>query len=52
MAAMAVPVRNRGGVIEAALSVSVFAGRVGISALEEKFLPVLRATAERLQRLL
>jgi IclR family pca regulon transcriptional regulator len=50
MSAMAVPVKNRSGEIEAAISVSVFSGRVSVATLEEKFLPVLRASAERLQR--
>jgi IclR family pca regulon transcriptional regulator len=52
MSAMAVPVRNRSGEIEAALSVSVFSGRVSVATLEEKFLPVLKAIALRLQRAL
>jgi IclR family transcriptional regulator, pca regulon regulatory protein len=50
MSAMAVPVRNRSGQIEAALSVSVFSGRVSIDTLRDNFLPVLREMAERLQR--
>jgi IclR family pca regulon transcriptional regulator len=52
MSAMAVPVRNRSGEIEAAISVSVFSGRVSVATLEEKFLPVLKAIAVRLQRAL
>ena len=52
MSAMAVPVRNRSGEIEAALSVSVFSGRISVKELEEKFLPVLRSVAVRLQRAL
>ncbi|RKR31245.1 MULTISPECIES: IclR family transcriptional regulator C-terminal domain-containing protein [Paraburkholderia] len=52
MSAMAVPVRNRSGEIAAALSVSVFSGRVSVATLEEKFLPVLRMIAARLQRAL
>jgi IclR family pca regulon transcriptional regulator len=52
MSAMAVPVRNRSGEIEAALSVSVFSGRVSVDTLEQKFLPVLRNVAARLQRAL
>jgi IclR family pca regulon transcriptional regulator len=52
MSAMAVPVRNRSGEIEAALSVSVFSGRVSVQTLEEKFLPVLQIVAARLQRAL
>lgn len=52
MSAMAVPVRNRSGAIEAAVSVSVFSGRVSVETLEEKFLPVLKAVAARLQRAL
>lgn len=52
MSAMAVPVRNRSGEIEAAVSVSVFSGRVSVATLEEKFLPVLKAVAARLQRAL
>lgn len=52
MSAMAVPVRNRSGEIEAALSVSVFSGRVSVETLEERFLPVLKAVAARLQRAL
>jgi IclR family transcriptional regulator, pca regulon regulatory protein len=50
MSAMAVPVRNRSGEIEAALSVSVFSGRVSVETLEQTFLPVLLAVAARLQR--
>ncbi|SAL68620.1 4-hydroxyphenylpyruvate dioxygenase [Caballeronia udeis] len=50
MSAMAVPVRNRAGEIEAALSVSVFSGRVTVTTLEQTFLPVLLAVAARLQR--
>jgi IclR family transcriptional regulator, pca regulon regulatory protein len=50
MSAMAVPVRNRGGEIEAALSVSVFSGRVSVQTLEQTFLPALLALAGRLQR--
>jgi IclR family transcriptional regulator, pca regulon regulatory protein len=50
MCAMAVPVRNRSGEIEAALSVSVFSGRVNVTTLQETFLPVLLAVAARLQR--
>ncbi|KWE99424.1 IclR family transcriptional regulator domain-containing protein [Burkholderia pseudomultivorans] len=50
MSAMAVPVRNRSGQIEAAVSVSVFSGRVPVETLRESFLPVLRDMAERLQR--
>jgi len=50
MSAMAVPVRNRSGEIESAISVSVFSGRVSVATLEETFLPVLRASAARLQR--
>ena len=50
MSAMAVPVRNSAGQIEAALSVSVFSGRVNIETLRENFLPTLRETAGRLQR--
>jgi IclR family pca regulon transcriptional regulator len=52
MSAMAVPVRNRSGEIEAALSVSVFSGRVSVATLKEKFLPVLKVIAVRLQRAL
>jgi IclR family pca regulon transcriptional regulator len=50
MSAMAVPVRNRSGEIEAALSVSVFSGRVGLTTLAQTFLPVLLELASRLQR--
>jgi IclR family pca regulon transcriptional regulator len=50
MSAMAVPVRNRSGEIEAAMSVSVFSGRVSVLTLERTFLPVLLAMAARLQR--
>jgi len=52
MSAMAVPVRNRSGEIEAAVSVSVFSGRVSVATLKEKFLPVLKGIAVRLQRAL
>ncbi|MFM0632423.1 IclR family transcriptional regulator domain-containing protein [Paraburkholderia xenovorans] len=50
MSAMAVPVKNSAGQIVAALSVSVFSGRVNIETLRENFLPTLRETAGRLQR--
>lgn len=50
MSAMAVPVKNSAGQIEAALSVSVFSGRVNVETLRENFLPTLRETAGRLQR--
>jgi IclR family transcriptional regulator, pca regulon regulatory protein len=50
MTAMAVPVRNRAGAIEAAVSVSVFSGRVSVENLKESFLPVLQALAARLER--
>jgi IclR family pca regulon transcriptional regulator len=50
MSAMAVPVRNSVGEIVAALSVSVFSGRVSIETLRENFLPTLRETAGRVQR--
>jgi IclR family pca regulon transcriptional regulator len=50
LSAMAVPVKNSAGQIEAALSVSVFSGRVNIETLRESFLPALRETAARLQR--
>lgn len=50
MSSMAVPVKNRSGEIEAALSVSVFSGRVAVTTLEQTFLPVLLAVAARLQR--
>jgi IclR family pca regulon transcriptional regulator len=50
MSAMAVPVKNSAGQIEAAVSVSVYSGRVNIETLQETFLPALRETAARLQR--
>ncbi|WP_374191189.1 IclR family transcriptional regulator C-terminal domain-containing protein [Caballeronia sp. S22] len=50
MSAMAVPVKNGAGQVVAALSVSVFSGRVSIETLRESFLPTLRETAGRLQR--
>lgn len=50
MSAMAVPVKNRNGEVEAALSVSVFSGRVSVETLKEKFLPVLKAATTRLER--
>jgi IclR family pca regulon transcriptional regulator len=50
MSAMAVPVRNRSGAIEAAVSVSVFSGRVSVEALRQTFLPVLQAVAQRIER--
>ncbi|MEM5454920.1 IclR family transcriptional regulator C-terminal domain-containing protein [Paraburkholderia phytofirmans] len=50
MSAMAVPVKNSAGQIVAALSVSVFSGRVSIETLRENFLPTLRETAGRVQR--
>ncbi|TDV35733.1 IclR family transcriptional regulator [Paraburkholderia caballeronis] len=52
MCAMAVPVRGRGGMIEAAVSVSVLSGRVSIETLEQSFLPVLRRVAQRIERAL
>lgn len=50
MSALAVPVRNRGGQVVAAVSVSVFSGRVGLDRLVGEFLPVLQDTARRLER--
>ncbi|KKJ07690.1 IclR family transcriptional regulator C-terminal domain-containing protein [Burkholderia gladioli] len=50
MSALAVPVKNRAGVVEAAISVSVFSGRVDMATLEGSFLPALQATAKRLER--
>jgi IclR family pca regulon transcriptional regulator len=50
MSAMAVPVKNSAGEIVAALSVSVFSGRVSVETLREDFLPTLRETAGRVQR--
>jgi IclR family pca regulon transcriptional regulator len=47
---MAIPVRNSAREIVAALSVSVFSGRVSVDTLREDFLPTLRETADRLQR--
>ncbi|NWK42800.1 IclR family transcriptional regulator domain-containing protein [Ralstonia pickettii] len=52
MCAMAVPVRGRTGVIEAAVSVSAFSGRASVEALEQSFLPVLRRVAQRIERAL
>ncbi|MBN3846286.1 helix-turn-helix domain-containing protein [Paraburkholderia sp. Ac-20342] len=52
MCAMAVPVRGRGGAIEAAISVSAFSGRVSVETLEQSFLPVLQRAARRLERAL
>jgi IclR family pca regulon transcriptional regulator len=52
MCAMAVPVRGRGGAIEAAISVSAFSGRVSVETLEQSFLPVLQRVARRLERAL
>jgi len=48
--AMAVPVKDSAGQVVAALSVSVFSGRVNIETLRKNCLPALRETAGRLQR--
>lgn len=50
MRAMAVPVRDAQGQIEAAVSVSVFSARVDRQTMIERFLPVLQRTAARLER--
>jgi IclR family pca regulon transcriptional regulator len=52
MRAMAVPVRNARGLVEAALSVSVFSARVSVQTMVEQFLPVLQRYAKRLERAL
>jgi IclR family pca regulon transcriptional regulator len=52
MRAIAVPVRNRQGSIEAALSVSVSSARVSVNELIGRFLTVLIRVAERIERAL
>ncbi|SAL56324.1 IclR family transcriptional regulator [Caballeronia peredens] len=52
MRAMAVPVRNRLGGVEAAVSVSVSSARVSVEAMTRDFLPVLQRLAVRLERAL
>ncbi|BBQ01533.1 IclR family transcriptional regulator (plasmid) [Burkholderia sp. SFA1] len=52
MRAMAVPVKNRQGGIEAAVSVSVSSARVSVDAMKRDFLPVLQRLASRLERAL
>lgn len=52
MRALAVPVRNRAGQIEAAVSVSVSSARVSADALTANFLPVLQRIAARIERAL
>lgn len=52
MRAIAVPVRNRQGSIEAALSVSVSSARVSVNELTGRFLTVLLRVAERIERAL
>jgi IclR family pca regulon transcriptional regulator len=52
MRSMAVPVSDARGRTVAAMSVSAFTARVSLERLLEEFLPVLRAHAERLGRLL
>jgi IclR family pca regulon transcriptional regulator len=52
MRAMAVPVKNRMGGIEAAVSVSVSSARVSVDAMRRDFLPVLQQVAARLERAL
>ncbi|SAL01204.1 IclR family transcriptional regulator [Caballeronia ptereochthonis] len=52
MRAMAVPVKNRMGGIEAAVSVSVSSARVSVDAMKRDFLPVLQRVAARLERAL
>jgi IclR family pca regulon transcriptional regulator len=52
MLAMAVPVRNRQGEAVAALSISASIARVGVEQARREFLPVLKARAEALSRML
>jgi IclR family pca regulon transcriptional regulator len=52
MRAMAVPVKNRMGGIEAAVSVSVSSARVSVDSMKRDFLPVLQRVAARLERAL
>ncbi|TCK33294.1 IclR family transcriptional regulator [Paraburkholderia sp. BL8N3] len=52
MRAMAVPVRNRTGAIEAALSVSVSSARVSVEMMRTDLLPVLHRFAQKLARAL
>lgn len=52
MLAMAVPVRNRQGEAVAALSISASIARVGVEQAKREFLPVLKARAEALSRML
>lgn len=50
--AIAVPLRNVGGRVVAAMNVSAQAGRVGRKEMEKAFLPVLAATAQEIGGLL
>jgi DNA-binding IclR family transcriptional regulator len=47
-----VPVRNRQGEAVAALSISASIARVGVEQARREFLPVLKARAEALSRML
>jgi IclR family pca regulon transcriptional regulator len=49
---IAVPVRNAGGVVVAAMSAGTHAARIGRREMEAPFLPVLRAAAEEARSLL
>jgi IclR family pca regulon transcriptional regulator len=49
---IAVPVRNAGGVVVAAMNASTRAARIGRREMEARFLPVLQAAAEEAGSLL
>ena len=40
--AIAVPIRNRAGVVTAAMNLGCHAGRVSVETMTEKFLPILK----------
>jgi IclR family pca regulon transcriptional regulator len=52
MRTMAVPVRDPGGMVQAAMSVSTFAARTSLTEMREVFQPVLQREAGRLGRML
>ncbi|MCU1546942.1 MAG: IclR family transcriptional regulator [Homoserinimonas sp.] len=49
---MAVPVKDSAGRVHAAMTVSASAGRIPLQEMRERFLPVLRAEAARLGKML
>ena len=52
LCSLAVPLRNKAGLVLAAMNVSGHASRVGRREMEERFLPVLRAAAAEISRAL